>query len=70
MSIEQNEQLKKAENRLRLKMQKAKPLSKEWILCWKAWGRVLQVSEWVRAGNRPTVEQKKDIDEICNWENQ
>ena len=65
--IMQSEQLSKAENRLRLKMEIMKPLSEDWILTWNAWGRVLQVSEWLRTGNRPTPEQKNDINEICNW---
>ena len=62
----QTEQLENAENRLKLKMKATKPLSKEWVLAWKAWGRVLQVSEWLRVGNRPTAQQQKDIDKICN----
>ena len=64
--VMQTKQLKNAENRLKLKMKETKPLSKEWVLVWKAWGKVLQVSEWLRVGNTPTPQQQNDIDKICN----
>ena len=64
--VMQTKQLANAENRLRSRMKATEPLSKEWVLVWRAWGKVLQVSEWIRVGNTPTPQQQKDIDKICN----
>ena len=46
-------------------MKAVKPLSKDWVNAWNAWGKVLQVSEWLRAGNKPTAKQQNDINKIC-----